>query len=205
MMRTSAAGLTVVLTILGLTSFAAAEDGRSATKAARSSEDSPGLAGRSAAEWRALLDSDVRVLRLSAVKALGELRQVNDLIALLSDSDAAVRHWAAFYLRFVPSSPETRARLREAVSDPDPVVRTTAGATLVWLGEDEGLETVIQALDHPQMGVVIWALTELRDLGPKAAPAKGAVRKLLKSNVNYYKRLAQQILLKLGEPIELVP
>lgn len=179
---------------------------RPAVARASGTEQSACYAGRTAAEWRKLLSADAQVVRLTAVKALGELGQVDDLLGLLRDTDPAVRHWAAFYLRSCGTGNQGAAgSLKGLLDDPDPVVRVTAAASLAHLGDKGGIHKIIEALSNPQMGVVIWALTELRDLGQDAAPAASAVRGMLRSQVSYYRRLAQQILRNVGEAIQLRP
>ncbi len=196
--RSREAGVVLVAVLVwwGLCATAAGDDTRSACI----------YAGRTAAEWRALLGSHHRVVRLTALKALGELHQVDVLLQQLDSPDPAARYWAAFYLRFCrPLSRDAVAKLTARLNDPDAMVRVTAAATLVRLGDGSSLSAIVKELNNPQMGVVVWALTELRDLGRKAAEAEPGVRRRLTSNVSYYRRLAQEFLRRLGYKLDIKP
>ena len=85
----------------------------------------------------------------------------------------AVRYWALKAVRYRPSPPKAVLEAaRQRCADDDPVVAVTAAAALAFHGQSTAAivqEAFRRALQHPQPGVRLEALTCLREL-PELAP-----------------------------------
>ena len=91
----------------------------------------------------------------------------------LSDSDSAVRYWAAVGLDALgeEAAPAMEA-LGKALNDPSPNVRFTAAGLLCRLGScSEALPILTAGLQDPRGPVVLYAARTLQGIGDKAAPA----------------------------------
>jgi uncharacterized sulfatase len=112
--------------------------------------------------------------------ALPRLRQ------LLTDTDSAVRYWAALgaLMRGKDAVTTARADLQQALKDPSPYVRIPAAQALGQFGEpaDLGLAlpVLLEQADWSKSGVFasIAAFNALGALGPKAASASAAIKAL---------------------------
>ena len=91
----------------------------------------------------------------------------------LSDSDSAVRYWAAVGLDALgeEAAPAMEA-LGKALNDPSPNVRFTAAGLLCRLGScSDALPVLAGGLQDPRGPVVLYAARMLQGIGDKAAPA----------------------------------
>lgn len=101
-----------------------------------------------------------------------------DLIGLLKDGDAAVRHWAALGLVALgEKAAPAEQPLREALQDDSPNVRIAAAEGLCHLGRvDEALAVLTESLRHETPFIRLRAVNVLDRLGPAARPALPAIR-----------------------------
>jgi hypothetical protein len=112
---------------------------------------------------RGELKVDAVQQRLVAMQALQSAGLVDELgPALLGDPSREARAIAAAALGEAEPSAERRSWLRAALSDPDPVVRSTALIGLCAQRDEEGLAHAIAALDG-EVGVLQPALQALRE------------------------------------------
>ncbi len=113
-------------------------------------------------------------------EALPELRQ------RLSDSDSAVRYWAALgvLMRGKDAAATARADLLKALTDPSPFVRIPAAQALGLHGDKADLERALPVLleqadwSKGDVFASIAALNALGALGPKATSAAATIKAL---------------------------
>ena len=107
-----------------------------------------------------------------------------ELVKRLSDSDSAVRYWAAsgILMRGAEAVNTAAEALRKALSDSGPYVRAIAAEALALDGNQEDLRKSLNVLlDLAEAGqhgayVSLWALITIDTLGPKAKPIAAALK-----------------------------
>ncbi len=121
---------------------------------------------------------------LAAAELVGQPGATAQQIALLKDSDAAVRYWAAVGLRASRAAAENVGEaLCGALDDPSAPVRIEAAGALAALGvEGRPHEVLAAELKSKQSDAVIRAARTLQLLGAKARPALPAMREALKAH-----------------------
>ncbi len=139
-------------------------------------------AGRDTIAQMARDDGRFPVARvLEAAELVGRAPDPSAQISRLSDPEPAVRYWAAVGLSAPGANPRRAVdALRKALGDPVPDVRIAAAEALC--GADvaaEALPILVAALDHDDSRVRLHAMAVLVAIGPKAAPAVPALRRLL--------------------------
>jgi len=108
---------------------------------------------------------------LKAADLVGRGPGVRDeLEALLGDSDAAIRYWAAVGLAALgPDARPASGALRQVLSDPSPNVRLAAAEALCNLGrEAEALPVLVEGLQHDDGWVRLHAAIALQYIGDRA-------------------------------------
>lgn len=106
------------------------------------------------------------------------------LADLMSDSDSAVRYWAAlgFLMRGAKAVNDRHAVLLKALKDESPYVRIVAAEALGLHGPESGLPSVLAVLgshalsEHNGVFVAMSALMSIEALGAKAAPLHELIR-----------------------------
>ena len=169
----------------------------------------PKLMGRTLGEWNARIDSDERLDRLAAVRAMGEIARrdphalgaVDALLRASSHDDSAVRYWAVRSLAEMadPGRPAIE-RLQSVLNDSASEVRIRAAYGLCRHGNTEaGLPVLIDGLRSRNGGVRLQAAHALESLGESSAPVVEALKGLLGDEFGYPDRVATRILENLGE------
>jgi arylsulfatase A-like enzyme len=118
---------------------------------------------------------------LAAAETVGEKDAVERQQKLLTDPDAGVRYWAAVGLRAAGGAAlPARDGLRRALRDSSSAVRIEAAGALAALGEGKAALDVLTAeLDADDWNAVVHAARTLQLLGPRAEPARPAMRERL--------------------------
>ena len=131
----------------------------------------------------AKLDQKFPVARiLGAAELVGKGPQHRDELAkLLTDSDSAVRYWAAVGLLAMGSEAKpVEQALLTAIADPSPSVRIAAAEALCAIDQEaKALPVLIAALHHDDGWVRLQAAVVLEKIGPKARPASADMKALL--------------------------
>jgi len=134
---------------------------------------------------------------LEAAELVGRGRaELPKLTAMLADSDAAVRYWAATGLVALGNDAAVATEaLCRALSDPSPNVRFAAAEALCQLGrENEALPVLIEGLRQPDQRTRLYAAIALAAIGRKARGAIPQMKKTLaaegKGNYPLYTRWA---------------
>ena len=113
------------------------------------------------------------------------------LVAALKHADAVVRYWAAVGLGNAGDKSAVEP-LRAALKDESGDVRVAAAEALVRLGaQQEGVQALVAALEHPSEFVRLRALWAIEALGPAAGEAFAAARKATKADKGYPGRMAE--------------
>ncbi len=163
--------------------------------------------GKSLAEWKAEVNSDVRVERLIAVRALGEMAiagrrdALEPLFAALKHEDSAARYWAAVAIgRLGEAGRPAEKHLVAALDDEAPEVRVWAGYALVRLGRaDKGMKALTRDLKNPEKGARLQAVHAIDELGTEARAATDALKISIKDEFDYVQRVSRHALWILGE------
>ena len=97
----------------------------------------------------------------------------DELAAMLADSDAAVRYWAAVGLAALgPDARPASQALKRVLGDSSPNVRLAAAEALCNLGhEAEALPVLVEGLRHDDGWVRLHAAVALQYIGPRAQGA----------------------------------
>ncbi|MBI4873647.1 MAG: sulfatase-like hydrolase/transferase [Acidobacteria bacterium] len=133
---------------------------------------------------------DDRKCPLQRIVAAAELASslkpeaVPALLKAMQDADSAVRYWAAsgILMRGAAGVKQARAALQKALTDSSAYVRIAAAEALGRYGDEEDLRNSLAALlelapaDKNGAYVSLFALNALDSLGPKARPAKDALK-----------------------------
>jgi uncharacterized sulfatase len=118
------------------------------------------------------------------------------LVQLLTDSDPAVRYWAAVGLGAVGkgASPGTDA-LRAALADPSPIVRVAAADALCRLDEFNGaVPVLIKGLQDDNEWVRVLAANVLDRIDEHARPALAALEQAKADKNQYVVRVVEHAL-----------
>lgn len=120
----------------------------------------------------------------------------DQMTALLSDPDAAVRYWGVTGLIALGAeSKPVVPRLLGALKDPSPTVRVTAARALFPLGEEEvALSVLKRGLRDDNPWVRHHAALALDSFGQRAAPLKAELEGALKDENEYVVRVATHAL-----------
>ena len=169
----------------------------------------PALLGRPLDEWNRRLDTEERLDRLAAVRAVGEIARRNPgasapLEALLRASghdDSAVRYWAVRSLgEMAEPGASIVERLHSALEDRSGEVRIWAAYGLCRQGDSEaGLPVLIAGLRNDNGGVRLHAAHALEALGESSGPVVEALKGVLGDEFGYPERVATRMLKNLGE------
>ena len=162
--------------------------------------------GRSLAEWRADLDSGVRIERLLAARSIGEMAIAREqgaadaLFEAIEHSDSGVRYWAVLAAGHMgKSAREAERRLITALDDPTPEVRVWAAFALAPMGREEAaLPVLIRELGNEEQGARLQAAHALDELGDAARPAISALEKATSDEFDYVGRVTRHALWELG-------
>jgi uncharacterized sulfatase len=109
-----------------------------------------------------------------------------ELKALLRDRDSAARWWAAqgLLMRGKAAVEEAKGELARALADDSPYVRIVAAEALGRYGSEGDLKKALPVLlgqasiKKSGLYVSAFALNALDELGPRAAPARAAIKAL---------------------------
>jgi len=113
------------------------------------------------------------------------------LVEALKHPDAVVRYWAAVGLGHAGDKAAAEP-LRAALRDESGDVRVAAAEALVRLGDQQqGVQGLIAALEHPSEWVRLRGLQAIERLGPLAKDALDAARKAAKADAGYPGRMAE--------------
>lgn len=101
------------------------------------------------------------------------------LMALLEDSDSAVRYWAAVALSVLgPEAAPDAEALRKALSDASPNVRfEVAGALCKLDRQEDALPVLVKGLEDERPWVILHAARVLQSVGKRASPVVPEMRK----------------------------
>ena len=169
--------------------------------------------GRTLGEWNARIDSEERLDRLAAVRAMGEIARrdtqhnpgalgaVDAVLTASSHDDRAVRYWAVRSLAEMvdPGQPAIE-RLQSVLNDSASEVRIWAAYGLCRHGNTEaGLPVLINGLRSENGGVRLQAAHAFESLGDSSAPVVEALKGVLGDEFGYPDRVATRILKNLGE------
>ena len=144
-------------------------------------EDPTTIAGRTVAQYAALLDDPDRVVRLRAIKSLGAfgLSAGEAIQKTLDHEDAAMRFTAAVHLGRIGGQPlsDAKERLSELAQDESShAVRMAACYALCETGEiKDHLPLLTESLSYPERGM---ACTAAELIGRLGSDAKAAVKPL---------------------------
>jgi uncharacterized sulfatase len=127
-----------------------------------------------------------RIFEVAELAASRDGRAIPKLKEALKDEDSAVRYWAAlgFLIRGQTAVAPARDELWSALGDKSPYVRCVAAESIGRYGRDVdrplSLAELINLAHQESYGVftAMAALNALGELGPKAAPARDAIRAL---------------------------
>lgn len=157
--------------------------------------------GRTAAQWNLQLADEDLLVQLGAIKALGALDAVPELIAAADADDAAVRYWALVELRYAePPAEAAPAHFRKRLDDPSPIVRVAAAAGLCRFDRhEEGLGVLTRLMTHRQETVRLAAVTVLEEIGPAARPVTDELEAALSDSSKYVVRVATRTLRRLND------
>lgn len=162
--------------------------------------------GKSLDEWRGELGSDVRLERLMAARAIGEMAIARDkaaakaLFDAMEHEDSGVRYWAVVAVgQMGKGAREAERRLLTALDDPTPEVRVWAAFALAPMGRDEAaLEVLIRELGNEEKGARLQAAHALDELGDLARPAIAALQEATSDEFDYVGRVSRHALWELG-------
>ncbi|MBM3738713.1 MAG: sulfatase [Acidobacteria bacterium] len=126
---------------------------------------------------------------------------IDKVLSGFSDTDSAVRYWAAVGVRIRKAEPgaRTRPHLVKALSDSSHSVRIVAAEALGRFGSAEdtakSLEVLLDCADVNRHGpyVAMMALNAIDYLEAKAAPAKERIRALPRDNKDVDQRIKGKI------------
>ncbi len=106
---------------------------------------------------------------------------VSQQVALLSDSDAAVRYWVAMGLHAAPEKTETMQQaLKNCLNDPSEVVRIEAAAALCkTVTVSDALSVLSEELQNENLQAALYAARQLELLEEKARPVLPVMQKML--------------------------
>jgi len=157
--------------------------------------------------WRKVLDESGMVGRILRLKKLEDDREkfLAACVAALSekgrDPAGPVRYWAVLGIHhYVPEAEreDYLPLLQAAAKDEAFSVRVAAAEALCDWGEEKtGLPILTEGLKHPSASARLLAATALYHLGPKARPARDAVRAAAKTG-GYVARMSDHILRRIG-------
>lgn len=118
-------------------------------------------------------------LREAASLALAGVDARDRMVALLGDSDAAVRYWAATALGNLGADAiEVKEQLRPLLVDPSPVVRVAAARAFGRLGDPESaLPVLVEVLDNGAQWARVHAANVLDEMDEQARPAVAAMER----------------------------
>ena len=176
---------------------------------ARSTDSTPYDLGRDAAKY------PFAIIFAAADKA-SSLQTVNaaELKPLLSDSDSAVRYWAALgcLMRQADGVKVAHAELVAALKDSSPSVRVIAAQSLAQFGSDADVQTALPVLlelaNLTEQGLFtsVLAMNAIDSLDERARPIAPAITRLPRTSKglsprtgDYIDRLVEKTLSDLGE------
>ncbi len=140
------------------------------------------------------------ILEAAETASLGDLQNVDQLIAMLADDEPAVRYWGATGLCILgaKAEPARKSLLKLARDDAWPNVRIAAAEALAPLGEGEAaLKVLTTELRSKDATVALHAANVLEVLGEQARPALPALRAASQSKNNYVMRATEYTVMKL--------
>ena len=146
------------------------------------------IAGRTVDQYSEQLTNANRTIRLRAVKSLGAFGEAAGpaLQSALAHDDPAVVYTAAVHLGRIGGEPLKGcvAKLQTIVNNQDSLALRMASAfALCRAGNvDENLSVIIQALEHPNRGMVCSAAELLGMLGRDGAAAVDALEAVYKKH-----------------------
>jgi arylsulfatase A-like enzyme len=154
-----------------------------------------------------------RILPAAERAARRETEDVSAMIRLLSDSDSAVRYWAAMGLviRGGQAVRSAREALRKSLSDPAPSVRIHAAQALAEHGEKEDLPAALNVLielahlEKQGLYVAVQALNAIDSLGAKAKSIRPALEALPRRSTAVHQRMSDLVDRLLERILALVP
>lgn len=133
---------------------------------------------------------------LAAAELAGERKPENvpKLIELLGDADSGVRFWAATGCAALGEGAAPAAdALEPLLDDPSPDVRIAAAESLCLIGRPgPALATLQKLLSHENSAVALRAVNTLENLGDRAKPTLGAIRRAAAGSEGYVKRAAER-------------
>lgn len=163
--------------------------------------------GKTLPQWQADLSSDVRLERLLAARAIGEMAiagredAARILYSAIGHEDSAVRYWAVVAAGQMDDSGKAAEGLIEkALQDEAPEVRVWAAYALVRQGRvDEGVQALIRDLKNEEKGARLQAVHAIDELGADARAATEALRIAVDDEFDYVQRVARHALWVLGD------
>jgi len=119
-----------------------------------------------------------RIMNAAELAGCRDPRNVDKLIGLMKDDDAAVRFWAATGCAALgkPAAGATDA-LTSLLKDPSPNVRIAAAEALCTIGRPgEAVPVLAELLNHSNSAVALQAINTLDNIGPQARPVIKAMK-----------------------------
>jgi uncharacterized sulfatase len=149
--------------------------------ASRSAQSSPYEAGHDPKRYPM-----ERVLDTAELASMMDAKDTKALVDRLSDSDSAVRYWAALGLQMRGGKTVlgARAALRKLLEDPAPAPKIAAAEALGRFGNERDVADALRVLqdlapaDRNGSAVTIMALNGLTSMGVKAKPALGTIKSM---------------------------
>ena len=125
-----------------------------------------------------------RVLETAELASMMQPSATKTLIQRLSDSDSAVRYWAALGLQMRGEKvvQDSRAALRKLLADAEPAPRIAAAEALGRFGDEKDVADALKVLtelapaDKNGSAVTIMALNALTSMGDRAKPALTTIK-----------------------------
>lgn len=144
-----------------------------------------------------------KIMEMADKASMGKPENIETLIKGLDDPNPVVRYWAATGCTILGHhSAPAKKKLQEVSNDQELAVRIAAAEALYILGEkDVAMKTLTQALQVHNKMARVQALNVLENMEEDAAPALGAIEKLISADLedeDYDTRAANRLVEKLG-------
>lgn len=148
-------------------------------------------------KYEAFLRSDrnEQTQRLIDTITAGEGNDVSTLLKFARSEDPSTRYWAAVWLG-VNHTEAGRPTLHTLVSDETPAVRVAAAQSLVKLGDDTKLKTLVDLINDPNLLVGMFALRAIEELGDLGKPFCSEIAAAQQSPYEFSRRIAKRLTIK---------
>ncbi len=142
-----------------------------------------------------------RIMEVAGYAASGDPGDTQALTRNLSDSDSAVRYWAAtgLLIRQEAGVKAGRTELRHALKDESPYVRIAAAQSLAQFGNDADISLALPVLeelapiDKNGVYVSMAALGAIDELDDRAAPLRDALKAMPRKDDSVPRRMGAYV------------